>query len=264
MSLATSPSSARSASARGEFASTRWSEVSRAQGTSDAARVALGELCAVYYAPVEAFVRRRVSDPERARDLVQEFFARLLAGGGIDGARAERGRFRTYLLGAVKHFLLAEQVRAGAAKRGGAVSHLAWATSAEDLAVRAAEGEIAEAVVADPAAVPPDVDFDRRWACAVLERALDRLAVEYAAMGRENWFAVLKPSLQLGDASAGNSPRAVAAELGLSETALKVAIHRLRRHFRAAVKQEIADTLADPAQVEEEMRALGMALRGER
>lgn len=262
MSPSTPPLSAFAVYARVEFASTRWSQVIRAQGPSEAARLALGDLCAVYYAPVEAFVRRKVSEPERVRDLVQEFFARLLAGNGVDRAKAEQGRFRSYLLGAVKHFLLAEQARAGAAKRGAAIPHLAWTNGAEEPGDSTVEGLIAEAAVADPAAVTPEVLFDRGWACAVLERALARLEAEYAAVGRSRWFDLLKPALQLGEESGGGSSRSMAAALGMSETALKVAIHRLRKHFRAAVKQEVADTLADPAQVEAEMRELVRALRG--
>lgn len=140
--------------------------------------------------------------------------------------------------------------------------HLAWASEGEEAAEAAGEGVIADAMVADPKALTPEVLFDRGWACAVLERALLRLEAEYAAAGRGRWFALLKPSLQLGEDLAANSARSMAAALGLSETALKVAIHRLRRHFRAAVREEIADTLADPALVEEEMRQLGLALRG--
>jgi RNA polymerase sigma-70 factor (ECF subfamily) len=207
----------------------------------------LSELCAAYYAPVHAFVRRVEPDRETARDLTQAFFAGLLARRSVGAVEPGRGRFRSYLLGAVKHFLAESHRQAAAAKRGGgqvAVS-LDASTSAEDT------GELQ---IPDPAAVVSDVLFDRQWATALVDRAVAALAAESEAGGRGSQFAVLKPWL-LGHLP-GRSHAELGAELGLSEGALKVALHRLRKRFRGLVKAEIAQTVADPAQVAEELRYL--------
>lgn len=243
--------------ARPVFATTRWTQVVRAQGGDDAARAALSELCATYYVPVEAFIRGRLGPAggEVARDLTQEFFARLLAGSGVDGADASRGHFRSYLLGAVKHFLQTQENRRLAAKRGGGVQPIALVFGSGDT-------EAGEIPWADRAALSPDVLFDQRWARTVLERALAHLEADLREQGKQRWFEVLKPALQAGCSGAGEgeSQRGMAASLGISESAVKVAIHRLRKRFRAAVKAEIGETLLDPATVEEEMRHLVQAL----
>jgi RNA polymerase sigma-70 factor (ECF subfamily) len=235
--------------ADGVFATTRWTLVARARGESPEARMALSDLCAAYYGPVEAFIRRQSTDVQEARDLTQEFFARLLAGSGVGGATPERGRFRSYLLGAVKHFLHAEWVRRSAAKRGAGAEHLRLES----------EGTTEPGLqVADSGAVPADVAFHREWAHALLDRALTRLGVEMAAEGKARHFEVLKGCLQ---GAAAVRPQAELGEaLGMSEATVKVAIHRLRKRFREVVRAEIAETLADGEQVEEEMRHLIQAL----
>ncbi|MBX3744049.1 MAG: sigma-70 family RNA polymerase sigma factor [Verrucomicrobiae bacterium] len=234
---------------RQRFLTTRWSRVARACGTGEGARLALGELCEAYYAPVEAFLRRHAANPGEAPDLTQEFFARLLRGGGVAGANPDRGRFRSYLLGAVKHFLHDERVRRRAAKRGGDLVHVPL-EAGPDSDTDTESG----LQLPDPTSVAAGTEFDRRWANALLERALDRLEREMRAEGRSAQFEGLKPYLS------GPEPPPPQAELaprlGLGVVALKVAIHRLRRRFRDAVKAEIAETLADPAQVEEELRHL--------
>lgn len=232
-------------------AATRWTLVLRARGQTPEARAALSDLCAAYYAPVEAFIRGEVADREAARDLTQEFFARLLAGSGIAGADATRGRFRSYLFGAVKHFLQSERKRRLAAKRGGGVEHVHLTAHPSDTR--------AGAEPADPKAEPASRAFDRHWANALLARALDRLGAEMAAAGRQNQFETLKPCL-LGTGE--RVPQSdLAHRLGMNESALKVAVHRLRRRFRETVRDEIAETLKEPAQVDEEMRHLIEALR---
>jgi RNA polymerase sigma-70 factor (ECF subfamily) len=198
---------------------------------------------------VEAFIRRQSTEVQEAKDLTQEFFARLLAGSGVGGADPGRGRFRSYLLGAVKHFLHAEWVRRSAAKRGAGAEHLPLES----------EGTTEPGLqVADSGAVPADVAFDREWAHALLDRALTRLGVEMAAEGKARHFEVLKGCLQ---GAAVVRPQAELGEaLGMSEATVKVAIHRLRKRFRDVVRAEIAETLADGAQVDEEMRHLIQAL----
>lgn len=232
---------------------TRWTLVVRARGGSPEARAALSDLCAAYYGVVETFIRRETSDPEAARDLTQEFFARVLSGSGLGGADPLRGRFRSYLFGAVKHFLAGERARRLAARRGGGAEHVPLVQDATETQ--------AAMEIADPGAPSPEGAFDRQWAAAVLARALDRLGTEMVAEGRGRLFEVLKPCLQ--GAAEPPAQAGLAAALGLSEGAVKVAIHRLRQRFRAAVRSEIAETLADPAVgVEEEMRHLVAALRG--
>ncbi len=234
----------------GVFATTRWTLVARARGESSEARMALADLCAAYYGPVEAFIRRQSGvDPQDARDLTQEFFARLLDGSGVRGADPERGRFRSYVLGAVKHFLHAEWVRRSAAKRGAGAEHVPLEQEAST------EPGLQ---VADPAAIPADVAFDREWANALLDRALTRLGVSMLAEGKERQFEVLKGCLQ---GAAARRPQADLGEaLGMSEATVKVAIHRLRKRFREVVRMEIAETLVEGASVDEEMKHLIQAL----
>lgn len=233
----------------GVFATTRWTLVARARGESPEARMALSDLCAAYYGPVEAFIRRQTQDLQETRDLTQEFFARLLAGSGVAGADPERGRFRSYVLGAVKHFLHAERVRRGAAKRGAGLEHVPMEKES---------GTEAGIQVADPGAVSADTAFDRAWAHALLERALTRLGGEMAAEGKGRQFEALKGCLQ---GTVVVQPQAeLGAALGMSESAVKVAIHRLRKRFRDVVRAEIAETLVEGANVDEEMRHLIQAL----
>jgi RNA polymerase sigma-70 factor (ECF subfamily) len=233
------------------FSATRWTLVQRSCGADPEARLALSDLCGAYYAPVVAFLRRDGRPEDAARELAHAFFARLLEGGAINGADPGRGRFRNYLLGALKNFACAERERACAAKRGGDRD----AVSLDD-----EHGETAAGLqIADPQAESPDTAFDRQWALTVLARALDVLEKEMAASGKAEQFTVLKPWLT-GDAQNVRQADAAAA-LGMSENSVKVAIHRLRKRFREAVKEEIAHTVGDPAQVQEEMDSLIAALR---
>lgn len=222
--------------ARPFFAPTRWSLVLRAKGNSPEARAALSELCGAYCDPVLRSLRGRVFDEEQARDLCQEFFAHVLQGSHLDGADPSRGRFRSYLLGALRHFLSDLRERDARQKRGGGVAP----ESLEQ--------------VPEPATEPDDAQFDRDWALALMARSLAVLANEYRQGGRSEWFAQLKPWLE------GNVPPGHQAEilerLGLSEGALKVAIHRLRRRFRETLLHEIRQTLPADADAAEELRYL--------
>ena len=218
-------------------------------GDSPDAKAALGDLCAAYYAPVLAFVRRNASDEDAARDLTQEFFSRLLARQGIDNVDPQRGRFRSFLLGAVKHFLADMRDHAHRLKRGAGQP-----IESIDPGTDTSPG----LQLPDPNAPSPERLFDRRWALTLLDRALAVLAEEHKAAGKSDQFEALKPWLT-GDTE--NISQAEAArQLDLNEGAVKVAIHRLRRRFREVIKNEIGQTVNDRAQVDEELHYLLEAL----
>ena len=223
------------------FAATRWTLVQQAGGDTPAARAALGELCDIYYAPVVAFIRRwrHDGDEDAARDQAHAFFESVLAKEQLGAPDRELGRFRNYLLGAVKHFLVHEHRAASAEKRGGKAEH----------------EEVGD--IESPA--PDESHFDRAWALALIGRALGELEIEMGKAGKEKQFATLKPWL---DGKADTPQAEAAAALGLSETAIKVAIHRLRERFRAKVRAEVASTLNDPAELDAELRHLVSALVG--
>jgi len=228
------------------FAPTRWTLVLRARGETVEARAALSELCGAYYQPVLRFLLREGRTEDTARELTQEFFARLLATGGFEPVQPGRGRFRSFVLGAVKHFLGDVRDRDGAAKRGGGK-----VVESLDVALGDADAAFPDAPGLEPA---PDTFFDRQWALALMERALAALERDFASGGNAAQFAALKPWL-VGETDA--LPQIEAArQLGLSEGAVKVAIHRLRKRFRECIKAEVAQTLDDPAQVNEELRYL--------
>ena len=226
-----------------KFAATRWTLVARASGDDPAAQAALSELCAAYYAPVIAFLRARGRDADTARELAHAFFEKVLAGGALSGADPTRGRFRSYLLGAVKHFLADQYDRAQTAKRGSGAAPLpldAHPTDAPGLAA--------------PARPEDERAFDRQWALTLIARALEITGAELRDAGKAKHFAVLKPWITGGGEP---FPQAAAAQqLGLSEGAVKVAIHRLRQRFREAVKAEIAQTVPTPADIDDELRHL--------
>ena len=238
------------------FVTTHWTRVLATRGDSPEAQAALGDLCAAYYAPVLAFLRRSGRDDDAARDLAQEFFARLLARRGLDTVERGRGRFRSFLLGAVKHFVADQHDRATAVKRGGGQSPLPLDGSSGDTTQGGGSGGMNSAFlqVPDPAAVVPDTFFDRQWALTILDRALAALAAEHATAGKSDHFDALKPWLT-GD-SENLSQADVARELDLNEGAVKVAIHRLRKRFRELVKAEIAQTVGSGAEVQTELSYL--------
>lgn len=231
------------------FHTTRWTLIDRARGASPEARAAMSELCASYYAPVVAFLGRAGRTDDDARELAHEFFARVLAGESLGEVARERGRFRSYLLGAVKHFLANHRRDAAREKRGAGAVHLPIGAGTETSPA---------ADVRDESATLEDAAFDRAWALAVVERGLAALAAESAAVGEAAQFAALAPWLT-PSANPGAQTDA-AAQLGMSEGAVKVAIHRLRRRFRAIVRAEIARTLHDDADIDDEMRHLVKAL----
>jgi RNA polymerase sigma-70 factor (ECF subfamily) len=229
------------------FVTTRWTCVLAARGESPQAKAALGELCAAYWTPVFRFLRSEGRDEDTARELTQEFFARILAGDGFIHADPARGRFRSFLLGAVKHFLADRRDRERAAKRGGGVP-------VEPLRVGADTDTGAGIQIADATVEVPDTYFDRQWALALMERAFGRLEEELTAGGKAGHYAALKPWL-VGDTPA-LSQAVVARALGLNEGAVKVAIHRLRKRFRELIRAEVAHTVPDTGDADEELRYL--------
>ncbi len=233
------------------FATTQWTQVLEARGESSNAKTALADLCVAYYPPVFAFIRHNAPDDESARDLTQEFFARLLARHGIANVDPERGRFRSFLLGAVKHFLSDARDHSARLKRGAGIPLLSLEESGTDTSPGLQ--------LPDPKLISPDREFDRKWALTVLDRALAALAKEHESIGKLDHFRALKPWLtgETSDLSQADAAR----YLNLNEGAVKVAIHRLRRRFRDLVKAEIAHTLRDPAQIDHELACLMAALR---
>lgn len=232
-----------------QFLTTHWSVVLLAARTDTTrAQRALATLCQNYWQPLYAYVRRQGRSKEDAEDLVQGFFERFLAGRSLEGLSQEGGRFRAFLLASLKHYLANEWDRAHRQKRGGEVVRLSL------------DWETAERRCQLEPTVPPSPEhaFDREWAITLLGHALDRLAAECAADGKAELFQRLKVYLSMD--RAGIPYAAAARELGLDEGAVRVAVHRLRRRYRALVREEISRTLASPDQVDEEMRALFAAL----
>jgi len=235
----------RSASNAAAFLTTRWTCVCLAKADSEEGRRALADLCEAYYEPVVAFLRCELRDSEAARDMSHAFFAELLGGGRILSADRERGRFRSYLLGAVKHFVSRHRESARRMKRGSG----AGAVSLDD-------PEVCE--VPDSRQLSPDAEFDRQWAVTVLARGMEALRVESVAEGRELFFENVK-SLLGGNAYRGDQI-ALASALEMSPEALRMAVHRLRKRLRHFVKAEVAGTLEDPESVQDEMQTLFAAL----
>ena len=233
------------------FQDTRWTLVARSRGADVVGKTALSELCAAYYEPVVVFLRSEGRTDDAARELAHGFFARLLEGGKLESAEQARGRFRSYLLGALKHFLAGHRGQAMAAKRGGGVDHLQVdadsTTSAPGLQI------------VDAQVTVPDAAFDRQWAISLLASALGDLETEMVDEGKQVLFVRLKPWLT-GDAGAG-SQVSTAESLNMSVDAMKQAVHRLRKRFRALVKKRIADTVAGAEQAEEEWQHLMAAFR---
>jgi RNA polymerase sigma-70 factor (ECF subfamily) len=249
--LNTDPSSPENPAIRNSFAPTRWTLILRARGETPESKTALSELCEAYYQPVLLFLRREGRDEDAARELTQEFFARVLAGGGFEAADPQRGRFRSYLLGALKHFLADQRKHDAREKRGGGVA-------SESLDATTKGDEASSLQVADTSTPPPEAFFDRQWALTVMARGLDVLQQEFRREDKGDQFETLKPWL-VGEAAAMSQAEA-ARRLGLTEGAVKVAVHRLRKRFRESVRVEIAQTLRDPALVDEELRHLVEAL----
>ena len=224
------------------FAATRWTLVAQASGHDTAAKTALSQLCEAYYAPVVTFLTCQGRTDDEARELAHEFFAAVLAGRSLGAADPARGRFRNYLLGAVKHFAADRCERARAARRGGGASH----------------AELDPEIPGADAPADHERAFDRQWALTVVARAVASTRRQLSDAGKERQFEVLKPSITGTEFSHADAAR----QLGLSEGALKVAVHRLRQRFREAVMEEIAHTVPAESDIDDEHRHLLAALAG--
>ena len=228
-----------------QFQQTHWSLVRRAADLhSPESREALESLCRAYWFPIYAFMRRQGTPFHDAQDLTQEFFSRLLAGQTISRADPQRGKFRTFLLGTLKHFLTDAHRKANASKRGGGVEFISLehAQAEERYQVEAADERT------------PDKVFDQRWTVVLLEMAVTRLGEEFRAAGKTRQFEALKPFLT---SEGGEAAYARAgAELNCSSKTVAVAVHRVRLRFRHLVRSAIANTVSTPDEIEEEYRSL--------
>lgn len=229
------------------FRTTRWSLIAAAgDPAATDSRQALADLCGQYWYPVYAYVRRRGSDRHKAEDLTQAFFARLLESNDLAAADRTRGRFRTFLLTACQHFLANRHDYETAVKRGGGVI---------PLPIDFGDGE--ERFTREPADPhTAEADFERRWAVTLLDQTLKELRAEYAESGKATLFDGLKGTLT-GD---GPAYRDLGERLGLSEGAVKVAVHRLKQRYRDKLRAVIAETVDTPADVDDEIRDLFAAL----
>ena len=232
--------------AGGSFTETHWSVVLAAKGgDTPASREALGKLCTIYWPPLYGFIRRQGYTAEDAQDLTQEFFTRLLAKDYLSHLRDQRGKFRSFLLTFLKHFLSDQRDKAAAQKRGGGQCFV----SLDDTSFAEAAYN---AQAADRAT--PEQQFERQWARTVLERALGRLRREYSAEGKAALFERLK-DIQPGEHGT-TSYAEIGAAVGMTESAIKSAVHRLRQRHGELLRDEIAQTVSRPDEINEEIRYL--------
>ena len=235
----------------GAFTATHWSVVLAAadQERPEAAQ-ALETLCRTYWYPLYAFVRRQGQSPEDAQDLTQDFFAHLLAKGFPCGATPTRGKFRSFLLVSLRHFLLDQHRRADAAKRGGGQTVIS-------LDVHRAE----ERFGGEPEhGLTPEKLYERAWAMTLLDRAQSRLREEYAAAGKAHLYERLQAFPLAGKS---DQPfEQASAEFGMTVSALKSAVHRMRSRYRELVREEVAHTVADPSELQDEARYLIAVMSG--
>jgi RNA polymerase sigma factor (sigma-70 family) len=231
------------------FTTTHWSVVLEAQSESPAAQEALEKLCRVYWRPIYSFVQRQGIAPGEAEDVTQAFFADLLEHKSLTAVRKEKGRFRSYLLGALKYFLADERRRAMAIKRGKGQRLIPL----EELSAN----ERIETEPADP--VTAEQIYERRWASTILERVLSRSKDEYRAAGNAALFDSLKQLLP--DEPGAPSQADIAAQLGMTENAVRQAFHRFRQRYQMLLREEIAHTVATPGDVEDELRHLIAVVR---
>ena len=234
---------------RGSFETTHWSMVLAAVGHDlSHCREAMQELCRRYWFPLYAFARRRGYESNQAQDLIQAFFLRLLEKDVLSKADRDRGRFRNFLLASLKNFLANEAAKESALRRGGEHPLLS-------LDFRDAEGRLAHEAVDT---LTPEAHYHRQWALQVLQRTLEKLEAEFRDEGKSELFDALRPYLA---ADSERMPYAeVAATLAMSPDAVKVAVHRMRRRYRSRLESEIVDTVASPAEIDEEIQELFHAL----
>ncbi len=232
-----------------QFHTTRWTLVRQATGHSVQGQQALSDLCAAYYEPVVAFLRASKGDPDAAREVAHGFFAELLEKPQLGGAEAGRGRFRSYLLGALKHYVSHQRDRSQCLKRGGAAEFIPLDTGTDTSpGVDPVDAQM----------LPPDREFDRQWALHILQRAMTALEQEWQAAGRAEEFAQLQPFI--GGESARGDLTALAELRGENPATLRKTLSRLRQRFRQFVKAEITPTIESAQEADAEMRELLAAL----
>ncbi len=231
------------------FTTTHWSVVLEAQGESPAAQEALEKLCRIYWRPIYSFIRRQGIRPEEAEDLTQGFFALLLERQDLNAVRKEKGRLRSYLLVSLKNFFADERRRAMAIKRGKGQRLIPFDELRAD--------ERIEMEPTDP--LTAERIYERRWASTVLEQVLSRLKDEYKTAGNATLFDSLKQLLP--DEPGAPSQADVAAQLGMTENAVRQAFHRFRHRYQILLREEIAHTVATPADIEDELRHLIAVVR---
>ena len=231
------------------FTTTHWSVVLAAgEESASQANAALEQLCRTYWPPLYAYVRRRGYSPHDAQDLTQGFFAVMLEKNYVGLASREKGRFRSFLLTALNHFLGDEADRANAAKRGGGIPIISLDEQlGEDLLSSEPGSELT-----------PEKEFQKNWVITLLRQGLERLREELHASGKAAIFDALKPFLE-GEASSGEYAT-VAVPLGMTANGVAVAVHRLRRRYRELVRAEIAQTVTNPEELEDEIRHLFAAV----
>lgn len=227
------------------FATTLWSVVLTARDVdSSDSREALEKLCRRYWYPLYAYLRRNGHSPHDAQDLTQEFLARLIANQDLQGVEPRRGKFRSFLLGTLKHFLSDERKKARAQKRGGS-----------QIIVSLDEESAESRYRLEPVdAATPETYFERQWGLTILERVMDRLRARYEERGKAEIYAALQPCL--GGSRQPVSYVQIGATLGVREGNVKVMVHRLRQEFGEILRAEIAHTVADESEIDEEIRQL--------
>lgn len=228
------------------FHTTRWTIVLQARGDQPEAKAALSDLCEAYFNPVLRFLLREGKGKDEADELTQAFFARILSSNGIRNVDPEKGRFRSYLLGALKNFLSDLRRREASQKRGGEATH----QSLDETDPESSK----ELQIADSSAAIPDAYFDHEWALAVMDRGLEVVESAFARRDKSHHFELLKTWL-MGDEGTVSQEEA-AAKLNLTPGAVKVAIHRMRKDFGEAIRSEIAQTVNSPEEVADELRYL--------
>ena len=233
------------------FATTQWSAVNLAgQDSSPEAKLALERLCATYWYPLYAYVRRKGRSVEEAQDITQEFFAHFLRHNYFQRADRNRGRFRTFLLSSLGHFVINEWTKANREKRGG------WQK------IISLDEEMAESrFTAEPAEQPPETMYDRGWAGVLLDRAWTALSTEQSQAGKQELFERLK--IYVWGEKNTLSYREMAEQLGMTEEAVKVSVHRLRKRYGELLRFEVAQTVLTAGDVEEELRYLISVIRNE-
>lgn len=231
---------------RGHFPTTRWSMVLSATREGDVPRRALNELCGDYWLPLFAYLRRTGMPIADAEDTVQGFVSTLLAGPAIAGVDPERGRFRSYLLGALRNYLSRMGARERAAKRGGGTAPIPLSTTSD-----------VERDIEIPDDRTPEGAYAYAWAMALLRRTEDRVAADYDDRGKQALFEALRPTLLSDDPPPYQE---LGDRVGLSEGAARVAAHRMRTRFRALLREEVSQTVSSPAEIDDELRSVISAL----